>query len=248
MIFCTDEGTGYIYHMDYLADFLSPERSNIPIREVVRHDFVFNLVQFLTSRLKVGGNAAFAVGNSLFALMSCSNRHYHTPYHILHMFLFAAQHGIKLKDWEHLAVWFHNASYMPLAPLDCNQHQSVHFMRAVLPHGYMLSDNGIVNQADRAIIHTSKRLEEKVPEEYEVLLDLDMSIYAAPPRIFDAAMLCLRTEFSTESTVRRFKVRQRKALEQLLKRSLMFRTPRMRHKYEDQAHENAERALKEVTF
>jgi len=248
MIFCTDEDTGYIYHMDYLADFLSPERSNIPIREVVKHDFVFNLVQFLAGQLSVEGNTAFAVGHSLYALMSSSNRHYHTPYHILNMFLFAAQHGIKLKDWEHLAIWFHNASYIPLAPVDCNQHQSVHFMRAVLPHGYLLSDNGIVNQADRAIIHTAKRLEEKVPEEYERVLDLDMSIYAAPLRIFDSAMLCLRTEFCTQSTMRRFKVRQRKLLECLLKRPSVFRTPMFQQKFDVNSHDNAERALKEATF
>jgi predicted metal-dependent HD superfamily phosphohydrolase len=121
-------------------------------------------------------------------------------------------------------------------------------MRAVMPNGYCLNDNRTLNKADRAILNMRKYLDVQVPKEYERLLDVATSIYAASSGVFDMSLLCLRTEFCQQGgTVRRFKSRQRKFFEQLLTKRFVFRTPKFQQRYEAAAKENVTRAFKQVS-
>jgi len=247
MLFLNDKNDAY-YHIDYCSKFISPERSDCSIRDAIAHDFTHNLVYFLVNALGIENEVAFSASKSLYALMSSSNRHYHTTYHVLRMFMFAHQHEMNLKKWEQLALWFHLAAHCQTAIRHCNEHQSIYFMRAVLPNGYCLNDNSVVNAADMAILQMGELLED-ARQEYYSLLDLTLSIYAAPSAVFDSAMFCLRTEFCQQGgSMRRFKSRERKTLSALLAKNFIFRTPMFRQKYEHIAKANAARALKQFAL
>lgn len=244
IIYYNDSKTGYVYSLDYCKGFLSPVHSNQAIMNAVKHDFTFNLTSFLTENNFAEANTSYAVANSLFCIMSDFNRHYHTPYHVLYILLLASKMKIKLKVWESLAIWFHDAIYYPIATYSYNESQSVSFMRAMLPDGLRLNDNGDLNQADRAIMATADHLQDIVPLEFCSVLDLDISILGAESSVFVDASKCTREEFCNYVNPRRFKKGRKKFFETILAKREIFRTEKMRELFEDRARKNIQLALK----
>ena len=227
-----DDFTGYEYHMAYSSDFFSPYRSGLELRDVLQRDFITNLGRFLKHVMNIEGETAFSVAHGLYAFMSNNHRHFHTPYWIMWKFHFANYYGIKLEKFEQLAVWFKDAVFVPFSPRGLNESQSVCLMRAMIPYGYRMNDNPIVNSADRAIHRHADHLKE-VESDYNNLLDLDLSILAADKTVFESAMLNWRIEYVEMG--RRFNSMVRKFFTELVARPFIYRTEKFRRKFEERA-------------
>jgi predicted metal-dependent HD superfamily phosphohydrolase len=231
-IYALDDLTGYEYHLLYCQDFYSPYRSGLELRDALQRDFVMNLGRFFKRVMKIDGETSFSIAHSLYAYMMNNVRHFHTPYWTMWKFHFAAMNKIKLSPEEQLAIWFRHAIHLPWAAMGLNEQQSVSLMRAMVPYGYKMNDNGVLNAADRAIVaHSDHRKE--VDAGFQLLLDLDLSILASHEDIFAQAMLCWSTEYGEIG--RRFKASMRKFFMEILGRPSIYRTDIFKQKFEEQA-------------
>jgi predicted metal-dependent HD superfamily phosphohydrolase len=153
--------------------------------------------------------------------MSATERHYHTPVHVLGMLSCAEEMSLALNDAELLAVWFHDAIYDTTASPGDNERQSADWMTEVLTAAG--ADAAIVHAAAQMIRWTACHLEPEIPPAFQTLLDLDLWGLSASPDIFGRQSTAVRSEMShlgdeqySRSTIGFF--------ERLLQRPRLYRT------------------------
>jgi len=211
-------------YCDYFFDFNGPGTTQL-MREQVAQDFIFNCSHFLRYRLNIECGLANIIAKSLFHRMTHDRLHYHTPVHILSIFLFAQFHKIELEDWERLAIWFHDAIYDIQSKNEMNESQSAAFMRAILPNGHDAT-NKTINHASNAILQTAyqDRSLEEVDEKYYKILDLDICNFCFPANGFKHASNALKAEYVPFMSVRAFTNVRRRFVDKMYKKKTFFRT------------------------
>lgn len=168
----------YDFNADYCAGFSDLSDNTESAWLILQQDFRHNLCRLLEA-LHVPASSAYCITESLFARMTDSALHYHTPIHILSIFQFVKEKKIRLAWWEEIALWFHDAIYVPGNGPGANEWASSKFMEAMLcPY----LSNVKLTQISMAIHHTALayHLSTNVPSKYHLLLDLDLCNYAFP--------------------------------------------------------------------
>lgn len=156
-------------------------------------DFTENLEQFLNG-LQVAPTRSAYVAQKLWDRMTEPHRHYHTPLHVLGMFCCANEMNIELGDVEQLAIWFHDAIYHPPAPAGLNEHESAKLL-ARMTYDLNLPKE-LIDGAVDAIECTSRYLDEDVPPQFKVIMDLDLSNLSAPPGVFQRTGAAVAREYT----------------------------------------------------
>ena len=95
---------------------------------------------------------------SLFESMSSCRVFYHTPMHIMSIFLFARENSIDISATEELALIFHDAIYRPGSTH--SEELSAAFMKSVLTETGI--PDSIINNASDMILSTKLHLQETV--------------------------------------------------------------------------------------
>lgn len=242
--YALDERNNYSFHMDYCEDFFDPCTCGLAMRNMMERDFLHNLSGFLASKVGVEKGVAWAVASSVLARMSTGHLHYHSPVHVLAMFLFAARLDMELKPWEQLAIWFHDVVYTPGAPENYNEQQSANFMRAVLPSG-LDAPLTIVGQAERGILFTAMYEREDVEEQFHRIMDLDLVSFSCEYKKFCQIALLVQKEMLSAYTERRFKTAHRRFLQRMLAKKHIYRTSLFQEKFEETARANMTRFIKD---
>jgi predicted metal-dependent HD superfamily phosphohydrolase len=163
--------------IDYIRDFFdfSGEPGSHKCLQVCGY-FKLYCADFL-EKYGINYNTADAIANSLLARMSDRRLHYHTPVHVLSMFQYAKENKIPLEKHEELAIWFHDAIYIPGAVEGQNEYESLAFMRSLL--GSFI-DNEELIKAGHIIKATAKHLEIDVDAACHKVMDLDLISFTFP--------------------------------------------------------------------
>lgn len=243
-----DESAGYSYTWNYCRVFPDMALATPSVRAAIEHDFIGNLWLFLEKRMKVNRTIAYSVANCLFQRMSDSSLHYHTPVHILSIFQFAKEHSIKLEIWEELAIWFHDAIYIPGAYQCVNESQSAAFMRALMPGGHDPTIK-IINNAHSAILLTSQYEREDFTDEEELaskVMDLDLCPFAFAEPSFLIVNNCIDKELSP--VVDDFQSKRKEFLRKMLSKKSIYRTPLFSQDLEKRARKNLSTLLHDLNL
>lgn len=176
---------------------------------------------------------AGTIGRTLVASMSDSNLHYHTPVHILSMFQFAEKNELEISAVNELAIWFHDAVYIPgsIGCNEVNERCSGHFMKALMDP---FLNESISQKACSAICATANHLDVEVSPEHILLLDLDLCGFALNQ---EAINNCIRRE-NPELEDDQFNERRRTFLQALLSRGFVYRSVVFQDRFEKLALEN----------
>ena len=208
------------------------------MRENVYHDFLFNCTHFLRYQLNMKEDIASVVAKTLLNRMLSNELHYHTPIHILSIFLFAQYHVIDLEPWERLAIWFHDAIYDSAAKSGMNEAQSSAFMRAVLPDGHDVT-NPMINHAAKAIFSTGDHQIADVDKKFHLIMDLDMCNFAWEASGYMACSESILKEFVPKvMTKRAFFNARRRYVDNMLKKGSFYRTNFFKERFESNVKSN----------
>ena len=139
-----------------------------------------------------------------------------------------------------LALWFHDAIY-DIGASD-NEARSADWAREALR-----SAGGDAQAAQR--VHDLVRVtrHDVVPQtpDQQVLLDVDLSILGASPRIFDAYEQQIRAEYAGVPE-NAFRSRRRRILQQFLDRPRIYHTTQFHGQFEAQARDNLARSIRQL--
>lgn len=206
-------------HRDY-CDFFDIHDVDPPTLQQVRHDVDAHLPPLLR-HLGASEDDARRLADALWDPMTQPDRHYHTPVHVLAMFCYAERAGAELSDPEQLAIWFHDAIYDPVAPPGRNENETADWMRRLLLAAGL--PRPTVDQAADAIRWTARHLDEHVPPEHRLIMDLDLAGLTAEPENFERQSRAVRLEAGhlSEEKYRSGKIY---FFEQLLARPHFFRS------------------------
>lgn len=228
-------------NQDY-TEFFDIQRAEAALVERTRRDFVESMAGLL-NRIGARQGPANRISGLVWSLMTESDRHYHTPVHVLGMLGWAQHMGLELTEAEQLAVWFHDSIFDARAPRDQNEAASALWMRwAVVNAGV---SNGFAKHVAEAIRWTGRHLEEEVPPEYRRVMDLDLAGMAAAPATFrrqseavQAEMAHLSPEQFQRGTIDFFK--------HLLARKHLYRSESMAP-LEPTARQNLQQEIERLT-
>jgi len=210
-----------IFSLNYL-DFFDFQDS--PNKNHVQNDFVYNFMS-----MKV--DDACGVAQSLYYAMINPKLHYHTPVHILSMFQYAEKLKWDLLFYEKLAIWFHDAIYIPGNPT--NEEQSADFMMALL--------KGRENQvqlevAYKSILDTAKHHEKFDHVINNRVLDLDLWTLGAKRGLFQKVNDLIRLEFKNVED-EPYELGRKQFMSKMTEKGFIYRTKEFQDK-ESQAWEN----------
>lgn len=205
----------------------------------VKRQFINRCSEFL---LKVCStklsSTSEAIAAALYARMSDTCLHYHTPVHVLSILDFAKDHQIYLTLWEELAIWFHDAIYYRFTPNSgVNERYSANFMVALLEPNLSNVEQDL---AYRAILETSRFMEVQTYPEFEKILDLDVCSFAWERPIYDRVTECLRREFGPS-----FDQGRKAFLKNFLKKGFVYRTKEFAP-FEPLAQENIRKDIEDL--
>lgn len=241
------EKSGYAYHIDYSDSFIDFTVVDDFKRRIIENDFIDNLMMFLHNEMNISNNRSYVIAKTLLSAMTNPDMHYHSPTHILAIFSFVAKNNIELKDWERLAIWFHDAVVIPNSKNGDDEHQSVAFMRSLIPGGNRMTDNSVVNNAERAILATSDHIEADVNQLYCKLLDLDLFHFSTTWDYVQDTLIALRKEFGSIGSDRQWQTGTRRIIDCFLQRDKFYRTSWMRERYETKAQNNIKKVYRHVS-
>lgn len=145
-------------------------------RSIAREEFRTLCSRFLNG-IGIKSGTADAIALCLLSRMSDMSLHYHTPVHVLSMFQWAADNNISLEKHEELAVWFHDAIYIPGAVEGQNEYESLAFMRSLLGS---FVDEDTLAKAGNIIKATARHLEKNIGHIAHKVMDLDLISFAFP--------------------------------------------------------------------
>ena len=175
-------------------------------------------------------------------------RHYHTWAHIEALLRHFAELREAFSEPETVlwALYYHDAIYDPKAP--DNEEQSAALLKAEAA-GYLEPDD--LQFAYDIIIGTKRHeLVGDYPEtrrnDMALFLDIDLSILAAPPDVFDAYELNVRKEYAFVPE-EAFRPGRAKILQTFLNRARIYYTDVCFDRWEGPARENLKRSIERLT-
>jgi len=210
----------------------------------VRASFVESLEDLLSPNGKTGGNAG-VIACHVYSLMSRTGLAYHTALHPLVMLESAEVFGIQLCPWQQLAVWFHDAIYIPGVAPGVSEQLSADLLRNLVR-------GADVEPACDAIVCTGRWMDAKIPnldEQCAEVMDLDIVSIAWPFKLAklsdDAVSEELRPFYGNE----RFAAGRLKFWQTLRDRGFVYRSKRFREddSLEPVAMGNVKRMIKAMT-
>ncbi len=208
---------------DY-TDFFDLSDADAAVRESVRADFI-QAFQADLRGLGLSDRQSHPLAQELWQQMSAPGRHYHTAMHVLGMFDYARKYGVQPSDIEKLAIWYHDYVYDVQAPPGRNEFQSsIEMVGRLLELGV---DEFTVGQAAECIRWTARHLDFRVPQEHELLLDLDLASFSAKPDSFARQSAALRLEFP-HLRDKDYNTQTVAFLGKLLERPELYRIPELR--------------------
>lgn len=213
---------------------------------VIERDFVEGLAGLLCSQLRVQHDTAGAIAQSLYGRMSDASLHYHTHPHPLSMLQFVQElqkkypNRIALSLIDELAVWFHDAVYLPHGHDGENERDSGDFAVCLLRP--FLAQQQCGELSDR-ILATSKHMSIDVEEKHHLILDLDVCSFAWDVPDYNRANDMIAEELSAVHGIGAFIQGRKKFLQAMLAKPSLFRTAFFRETFEQKAQENLQRSL-----
>ena len=191
----------------------------------------------LWQRLRGGPGTAAQVFSELSVRYAAPGRYYHSPRHITHCLkqLDAAREEISKPDQVELALWFHDAVYLPKA--GDNEHRSAQLfldMACDLP--------GCIRQSVSDLILATVHPNEPQHPDHQAVVDIDLSSFGQSWNEFLRDSRDVRAEFSHLSHDS-FLSGQGAFLKCLLSRKRFFLTPYFYQRLESQARNNIRRYM-----
>lgn len=201
---------------------------------------LFNATRFQTVWQRLGSeDDGVELFTQLLKAYRQPHRAYHTVAHIeacLHQ-LDVAQTQAERPDEIEVALWFHDAVYVPQA--SDNEAKSALWVAQVL-HQSGVSATVI----DRITTMSLATTHDRPPETHDcaLLLDIDLSILGQPPESFAMYEQCIRREYDW-IPAEDYRAGRVAVLERFLARSTIYYTPFFRARLEAQARWNLERSI-----
>jgi predicted metal-dependent HD superfamily phosphohydrolase len=163
----------YEFNLNY-TDFFDYQKATKETQYVTKTDFISNFYKCIEAYYQINKNTTIAIARSVFERMSDASLHYHTPVHVLSMFQWWEENkkDQELTSNQQMAIWFHDAIYIPGAGPLLNEYDSATFMSAMLnqliPYDAMTKIGLIIRLTGR---HES--LDSFTPA-YNLVCDLDL--------------------------------------------------------------------------
>jgi len=160
------------------------------------------------------------------------------------MFEWAEKHDIKLTKAQQLAIWFHDAIYVPLRK-DCELRSSL-FMKALV--GEAMSpgevDVDVLPEAQCIILSTRYHMVNVgLLENAKLVMDLDLSHFAREEDVFLYADKLIKEEFLPFVGEEEYEKGRREFFQKLMSRKNIFRTDLFIENFEAKARENIEKLI-----
>ena len=211
-------------NIDYINDFfdLHGLLRDDWLRQV-HQDFIENCSKFLDV-YNIHYYTSNAIAYSLYARMSDLRLHYHTPVHVLSMLQYARENKIDLERHEELAIWFHDAIYIPGAVEGQNEYESLCFMRSLLGS---FVDNDELTKAGNIIKATAKHLETHVHPNCYKVMDLDLISFSFPNQSLIGELIW--KEHSHLCMEEKFHEGRKNFLKKLIEKGFVYRSNQFLH-------------------
>jgi len=207
-----------------------------------QNDFINNL-SMLLDEFRVPASTAESIAYSLLMRMGDTRLHYHTPVHILGIFQFCqeqAEDAPKLNILQELALWFHDAIYIPDAQHGLNECQSADFAISLLKM-WLPQDADL--EVRRHIIATASHTTSlPYPTTDEHILDLDIWNFSSSFENFMCMGELIRQEFKHVSD-EDFQKGRLSFMKQMQDKPSIYRTPYFKTHYEEAARKNIQALL-----
>jgi predicted metal-dependent HD superfamily phosphohydrolase len=205
------------------------------------HLYFTNKFNKFIESLGVDSNKNYTIGKSLFSRME--NRHltYHNYAHVIDLLERAPNYNVTLTKVEELAIWFHDAVYIPRAKFQQNEISSAMFMRCSMEG---LIDFQQIADAEKIILDTASHLVE-FDAFSPVVLDLDIASFSDPRDKYKEATQRLNKEFENVG-VNNFLQGRVDFLKKLSSRKTIYRSKLFIDNYEEKARENIRLDLQEL--
>ncbi len=205
-------------------------------------DFLRNFIDFTHSWYNIPKCSALAVGKSLFAKMSDSSLHFHTPVRILAIFSWAKNYEIRLTPTEILAIWFHNSIHRIGAKHGCNEYSSAQFATALMSQWV----RDTVMLMVQAGIEDTRRCFDDAPLKNAKIIDMTLIPFAWSIKSRKEVNKALTKELSRLYCIDKINEMRKCVLEKLLDRSPFFHTPKFSQKFHWTAINNIRNELRNL--
>jgi predicted metal-dependent HD superfamily phosphohydrolase len=194
----------------------------------------------LTARLGFAQAPSVALFDALAQAYSEPGRHYHNLDHIAQLLSLLDQHGHNVpgRDAIELAIFFHDAVYVPIG--SDNEAASAALARARLTA--LGGTETLVREVERLILatrHGSAPADSASDADLELLVDLDLSILAAERAVYAAYAAAIRHEYTVVPDLI-YRPGRRRVLAEFLARPRIYATPRLYEAWEASARANLE--------
>jgi predicted metal-dependent HD superfamily phosphohydrolase len=229
----------YDFKQDYIG-FFDIHKAGSDQRSMAAQDFVFGLSSFLEKEYSVPKETATAIARCTFHRMMDPQLHYHTPVHILAILQFYQEQvrpkkkGPTLIKGEELALWFHDAIYIPSSKKKANEEQSAQFACALMAPYLSVNE---LHKLSIAIGVTASHSDPAIASSWDLLLDLDLHNFSLPREDYLRQSECIRREFGHISDMAFYEGRK-KLLGRLIKPDGFFRSPFFKENFEEAALKN----------
>ena len=198
-----------------------------------------SIEQWQSTWNKLGLRAPEALFDAVMQAYSEPHRHYHTLRHLEECFSRLEElrpEAVHLGEIE-LALWFHDAIYDTRR--HDNEEKSAGWACSCLEQAGAPEE---ITRRVRSLILATQRHEAATDADANFLLDVDLSILAAPPERFREYERQIRDEYR-HVPLPLFRQKRKEVLEGFLNRPRIFNTGAFFERYESQARSNIESVL-----
>ncbi|PIY11448.1 MAG: hypothetical protein COZ18_04030 [Flexibacter sp. CG_4_10_14_3_um_filter_32_15] len=170
-----------------------------------------------------------------------NTRHYHNWDHIKAMIKGLDNYPEEINDRLsiELAIWFHDAIYVPLRK--DNESRSAKFFHEQLSHYLPIERTGKV----MSYIEATKNHSKTIDKDLQVLLDLDLAILGQSKAVYQNYANQVREEFGYVPNFL-YKRGRKLVLKSFLDRPVIYQTSVFREELEEQARENIREELESL--
>lgn len=182
--------------------------------------------------------SATAALDELIRAYSEPGRHYHNLDHIAALLELLDRHGndLRTRDAVELAIFFHDAVYVPTRP--DNEAASAALARARLTQ--LGVGDALVSEVEHLILatrHGASLADADSDPDLALLLDLDLSVLGAERAAYAAYARAIRSEYAIVPDDL-YRPGRRRVLAEFLARPRIYATPRLRDLWEVTARSN----------